>query len=142
MRALVRETPRDVALVSFDELSTDDFFHRNITVVLHPLDIGYRAVEVLLNLIEKGRAEGRRKRFGRPPRWWSVNPRNLPRVRLAWLRLTPANCPAHSVSHRATRAKERLVKQNLDNVRHLCLCFRRTESETSHVRYANSIFML
>jgi DNA-binding LacI/PurR family transcriptional regulator len=54
------ETPRDIAFVSFDELTTDDFFHPGITCVLQPtFDIGYRAVEVLLNRIEKGRAEGR-----------------------------------------------------------------------------------
>jgi DNA-binding LacI/PurR family transcriptional regulator len=54
------ETPRDIAFVSFDELTTDDFFHPSITCVLQPtFDIGYRAVEVLLNRIEKGRAEGR-----------------------------------------------------------------------------------
>ena len=54
------ETPRDIAFVSFDELTTDDFFHPSITCVLQPtFDIGYRAVEVLLNRIEKGKAEGR-----------------------------------------------------------------------------------
>jgi DNA-binding LacI/PurR family transcriptional regulator len=54
------QTPRDIAFVSFDELTTDDFFHPSITCVLQPtFDIGYRAVEVLLNRIEKGRAEGR-----------------------------------------------------------------------------------
>jgi DNA-binding LacI/PurR family transcriptional regulator len=54
------QTPRDIAFVSFDELTTDDFFHPGITRVLQPtFDIGYRAVEVLLNRIETGRAEGR-----------------------------------------------------------------------------------
>jgi DNA-binding LacI/PurR family transcriptional regulator len=54
------ETPRDIAFASFDELTTDDFFHPGITCVLQPtFDIGYRAVEVLLNRIERGRAEGR-----------------------------------------------------------------------------------
>jgi DNA-binding LacI/PurR family transcriptional regulator len=53
------KTPRDIAFVTFDELTTDDFFHPGITCVLQPtFDIGYRAIEVLLNRIEKGRAEG------------------------------------------------------------------------------------
>jgi DNA-binding LacI/PurR family transcriptional regulator len=54
------KTPRDIAFVSFDELTTDDFFHPSITCVLQPtFDIGYRAVEVLLNRIEKGGVGGR-----------------------------------------------------------------------------------
>ena len=53
------KTPRDIAFVTFDELTTDDFFHPAITCVLQPtFDIGYRSVEVLLNRIEKGRAKG------------------------------------------------------------------------------------
>jgi DNA-binding LacI/PurR family transcriptional regulator len=53
------KTPRDIAFVTFDELTTDDFFHPGITCVLQPtFDIGYRAVEVLLNRIEKGRVKG------------------------------------------------------------------------------------
>jgi DNA-binding LacI/PurR family transcriptional regulator len=54
------KTPRDIAFVSFDELTTDDFFRPSITCVLQPtFDIGYRAVEVLLNRIENGRVEHR-----------------------------------------------------------------------------------
>ena len=54
------ETPRDIAFVSFDELTPDDFFHPAVTCVLQPtFEIGYRAVEVLLDRIEKGKVEGR-----------------------------------------------------------------------------------
>jgi DNA-binding LacI/PurR family transcriptional regulator len=61
------QTPRDIAFVSFDELTTDDFFHPSITCVLQPtFDIGYRAVEVLLNRIERGRAKGRPDRIRLP----------------------------------------------------------------------------
>ena len=60
MYAAGLETPRDIAFVSFDELTTDDFFHPAVTCVLQPtFEIGYRAVEVLLNRIEKGKVEGR-----------------------------------------------------------------------------------
>jgi len=53
------KTPRDIAFVTFDELTTDDFFHPGITCVLQPtFDIGYRAVEVLLKRIERGRVKG------------------------------------------------------------------------------------
>ena len=54
------KTPQDIAFASFDELTTDDFFRPSITCVVQPaFDIGYRAVEVLLNRIEKGKIEGR-----------------------------------------------------------------------------------
>jgi DNA-binding LacI/PurR family transcriptional regulator len=53
------KTPRDIAFVTFDELTTDDFFHPGITCVLQPtFDIGYRAVQVLLKRIEKGKVAG------------------------------------------------------------------------------------
>jgi len=53
------QTPRDIAFVTFDELTADDFFHPGITCVLQPtFEIGYRAVEVLLNRVEKGRTAG------------------------------------------------------------------------------------
>lgn len=53
------QTPRDIAFVTFDELTTDDFFHPGITCVVQPtFDIGYRAVEVLLDRIERGRGNG------------------------------------------------------------------------------------
>jgi DNA-binding LacI/PurR family transcriptional regulator len=43
-------TPDDIAFVTFDELTTDDFFRPAITSVVQPAyDIGYRATEVLLN---------------------------------------------------------------------------------------------
>jgi len=43
------ETPRDIALVTFDELTADDFFQPSITSVLQPaFEIGYRSVELLL----------------------------------------------------------------------------------------------
>ena len=49
------KTPQDIAFVTFDELTSDDFFHPGITSVLQPtFAIGYRAVEVLLNRIQKG----------------------------------------------------------------------------------------
>lgn len=52
-------TPRDIAFVTFDELTADGFFRPAITTILQPaFDIGYRAVEVLLDRIRKGRAAG------------------------------------------------------------------------------------
>jgi DNA-binding LacI/PurR family transcriptional regulator len=48
-------TPRDIAFVSIDELMTDELFEPRITSVLQPTyEIGYQAVEVLLNRIARG----------------------------------------------------------------------------------------
>jgi len=47
-------TPRDFSFVSFDEINSEDFFRPGITSVVQPtFDMGYRAVEVLLERIEK-----------------------------------------------------------------------------------------
>lgn len=55
--ALGLETPRDVAVVCFDELSSEDFFRPGITTVVQPAaDIGARAVHVLLRRI-RGKGE-------------------------------------------------------------------------------------
>ena len=41
--------------MTFDEISAEDFFRPGITSVVQPtFDMGYRAVEVLLNRIENG----------------------------------------------------------------------------------------
>ena len=46
-------TPKDLAFVTFDELTADDFFRPAVTTVVQPaFEIGYRAVELLLNRIE------------------------------------------------------------------------------------------
>jgi DNA-binding LacI/PurR family transcriptional regulator len=46
-------TPRDIAFVTFDELTVDDLFLPSVTTVIQPAyDIGYRAAEILLNRIE------------------------------------------------------------------------------------------
>lgn len=48
-------TPKDFSFVTFDEISAEDFFRPGITSVVQPtFDMGYRAVEVLLNRIESG----------------------------------------------------------------------------------------
>jgi LacI family transcriptional regulator len=52
-------TPRNIAFVTFDELTADDFFRPAVTTILQPaFDIGYRAVEVLLDRIRIGQAAG------------------------------------------------------------------------------------
>jgi DNA-binding LacI/PurR family transcriptional regulator len=50
-------TPRDIACVTFDELSSEEFFRPGITSVVQPaFDIGSRAVEVLLKRIAEPRS--------------------------------------------------------------------------------------
>jgi LacI family transcriptional regulator len=45
-------TPRDIACISFDELTSEEFFRPGISSVVQPaFDIGWRAVEVLLKRI-------------------------------------------------------------------------------------------
>lgn len=52
-------TPNDIAFVTFDELTADGFFRPAITTVVQPaFEIGSRAIEVLLDRIENGRAAG------------------------------------------------------------------------------------
>lgn len=60
-------TPKDFAFVTFDEITAEDFFQPGITSVVQPtFDMGYRAIEVLLERIEKGEADGRRKKVHLP----------------------------------------------------------------------------
>ena len=48
-------TPRDIAFVTFDEITLEEFFQPGITSVVQPaFDIGHRAVEVLLERIAEG----------------------------------------------------------------------------------------
>ncbi|HEY2039605.1 MAG TPA: LacI family DNA-binding transcriptional regulator [Edaphobacter sp.] len=60
-------TPKDFAFITFDEITAEDFFRPGITSVVQPtFDMGYRAVEVLLDRIEKGKDGGRRSRVRLP----------------------------------------------------------------------------
>jgi DNA-binding LacI/PurR family transcriptional regulator len=55
-------TPKDFSFVTFDEITAEDFFRPGITSVVQPtFDMGYRAVEVLLNRIEGGEDLPRKK---------------------------------------------------------------------------------
>jgi len=54
--AMGLSTPKDIACVTFDEITSEDFFRPGITSVVQPAyDIGSRAVEVLLKRIGRGR---------------------------------------------------------------------------------------
>jgi DNA-binding LacI/PurR family transcriptional regulator len=60
-------TPKDFAFITFDEITAEDFFQPGITSVVQPtFDMGYRAVEVLLDRIEKGKENSRRERVRLP----------------------------------------------------------------------------
>ena len=57
--AMGMATPRDIACVTFDELTSEDFFRPGITSVVQPaFEIGARAVEVLLRRIAAGNSPG------------------------------------------------------------------------------------
>jgi DNA-binding LacI/PurR family transcriptional regulator len=60
LRAIVDcglETPGDIALVTFDELTAEDVFRPSITSVVQPAyDIGFRATEILIQRIMSGSA--------------------------------------------------------------------------------------
>lgn len=57
MYAMGLATPRDMACVTFDELSSEEFFRPGITSVVQPaFEIGSRAVEVLLKRITEPRS--------------------------------------------------------------------------------------
>lgn len=53
------ETPRDIAFTTIDELISEDIFQPRVTCVVQPTyEIGYRAVEVLLDRIGRNGAGG------------------------------------------------------------------------------------
>lgn len=59
--ALGLRTPNDIAFVTFDELTSEEFFRPGITTVVQPaFEIGSRAVQVLLKRIRSG-GEGSEK---------------------------------------------------------------------------------
>jgi DNA-binding LacI/PurR family transcriptional regulator len=50
-------TPKDIAFVTFDELTVDDLFTPSVTTVVQPAyDIGFRAAQILVERIENGSA--------------------------------------------------------------------------------------
>ena len=52
-------TPKDIAFVTFDELTVDELFTPSVTTVVQPAyDIGFRAAQILVERIENGNAEG------------------------------------------------------------------------------------
>ncbi|MBS1823275.1 MAG: LacI family DNA-binding transcriptional regulator [Acidobacteria bacterium] len=55
-------TPKDFSFTTFDEITAEDFFRPGITSVVQPtFDMGYRAVEVLLDRIENGESAPRHR---------------------------------------------------------------------------------
>ena len=58
LRAIVDcglETPADIALVTFDELTAEDIFRPSISSVVQPAyEIGFQATEILLQRIQNG----------------------------------------------------------------------------------------
>jgi DNA-binding LacI/PurR family transcriptional regulator len=62
-------TPRDIAFVTFDEITSEKFLQPGITSVVQPaFDIGYRAVEVLLDRIAEGPSAKPRVKIRLPAR--------------------------------------------------------------------------
>jgi DNA-binding LacI/PurR family transcriptional regulator len=60
-------TPKDFAFVTFDEITAEDFFRPGITSVVQPtFDMGYRAIEVLLDRIEQEKEDSPRERVRLP----------------------------------------------------------------------------
>jgi DNA-binding LacI/PurR family transcriptional regulator len=52
-------TPRDIALVTFDELTVDELFTPAITTIVQPAyEIGFRAAQILLERIQNGNPDG------------------------------------------------------------------------------------
>lgn len=61
-------TPENIAFVTLDEIVAADFFRPAITTVIQPtFEMGYRAVEVLLDRIAQGEAMGNSKKIYLPP---------------------------------------------------------------------------
>jgi DNA-binding LacI/PurR family transcriptional regulator len=61
-------TPDDLAFVTLDEIAAADFFQPAITTVVQPaFEMGYRAVEVLLDRIMQSDAMGAPQKIHLPP---------------------------------------------------------------------------
>jgi DNA-binding LacI/PurR family transcriptional regulator len=60
-------TPEDIAFVTFDEIAPANFFQPAITAIVQPaFDMGYRAVQLLLDRIAQGEALGPPQRIYLP----------------------------------------------------------------------------
>jgi DNA-binding LacI/PurR family transcriptional regulator len=59
--------PKDISFVTLDDFTVQDFFQPSITSVIQPaFDMGYRAVEVLLDRIGKGKDDSLRQKIRLP----------------------------------------------------------------------------
>jgi DNA-binding LacI/PurR family transcriptional regulator len=59
--------PKDISFVTIDDFTIEDFFQPSITSVIQPaFDMGYRAVEVLLDRIAKGKDDSTRQKIRLP----------------------------------------------------------------------------
>ena len=93
-------TPDDFSFVTFDEVMAEDFFRPGVTSVVQPtFEMGYRAVDVLLRRIEKGKEEGPREKVRLPA---TLSVRDSSSVRVANV---PAKSP--SMSKMKSRASAR-----------------------------------
>jgi DNA-binding LacI/PurR family transcriptional regulator len=91
-------TPKDFSFVTFDELTSEEFFRPGITSVVQPtFDMGYRAIEVLLKRIEEGKTENQREKVRLPA---TLTVRESSNIRYC----AELN-KIHSVSGRSLRAK-------------------------------------
>jgi DNA-binding LacI/PurR family transcriptional regulator len=60
-------TPKDFSFITFDEITAEDFFQPGITSVVQPtFDMGYKAIEVLLDRIEKTKDNKKREKVRLP----------------------------------------------------------------------------
>ncbi|QHN03208.1 LacI family transcriptional regulator [Granulicella sp. WH15] len=60
-------TPRDIAFVTFDELTSEDIFRPAITSIVQPAsEIGSRGMEILIDRINTGSVTGPRKKIRLP----------------------------------------------------------------------------
>ena len=59
--------PKDISFVTLDDFTVEDFFQPSITSVIQPaFDMGYRAVEVLLDRIAKGQDDSTQQKIRLP----------------------------------------------------------------------------
>ncbi|MBS1799179.1 MAG: LacI family DNA-binding transcriptional regulator [Acidobacteria bacterium] len=87
-------TPKDFSFTTFDEITAEDFFRPGITSVVQPtFDMGYRAVEVLLDRIENGELYPRQK--VRLPATVTVRESSSTPIAVTAAKAQPAKAPAN-----------------------------------------------
>lgn len=122
MYAMGITTPKDIACMTFDELTTEDFFRPGISCVVQPAhEIGHRAVEVLLKRIANGGVKQQLEKVRLPAKLrlressegFTLLPRDVAaeRYKVSARRRNAASAPGNSLEALDLSAKKKLTSR-------------------------------